>query len=251
MKAWNVALEAMDSLVRGIPQRVHSGAALLAISSWHSYPDMAVFGSTGGPCVEVKQKDTIFDKSALLTLGLQQIRGNDTKSVYWSLPLVCLQYYGNPVKTSRTVGEEISRITPHQFPYIISGCLFARWKDLAATNDGGLVWTESLAEISHSDGGGRIGWLSFLSAAAQALVDFDASERKAARQLMNLGRRRSTLLYFLLDDPPPLFGVAHLETFLGLAQNCEERLRILRRLYSLRKLDHPVLLIRYKPFDKF
>ncbi|KAE9373081.1 hypothetical protein N431DRAFT_544236 [Stipitochalara longipes BDJ] len=122
MKAWTVALEAMNNLVKGMPQRVHDGAALLAISSWHLYPDLVVYGNS---CVEVKQKDPIFDRAALLTLGLQQVK-EDTKSVHWSLPLACLQYYGHPVETSRTVGEENSRITRPQFAYIILGCIFSK-----------------------------------------------------------------------------------------------------------------------------
>ena len=50
--------------------------------------------------VEVRQKDAIFEPAALLTLGLEHAR-EDTKSVCWSLPLACLQYYKHPVHTSR------------------------------------------------------------------------------------------------------------------------------------------------------
>jgi hypothetical protein len=94
IKAWTAALEAMNNLLKGMPQRVHDGAALLGISSWHLYPEMIVYG---GPAVEIKQKDPLFDRAALLTLGLEQVR-TDVKSVYWSLPLACLQYYGHPVQ---------------------------------------------------------------------------------------------------------------------------------------------------------
>jgi len=42
LKAWTSAMTAMDRLIQGIPQRVQDGAILLAISSWHLYPDMEV-----------------------------------------------------------------------------------------------------------------------------------------------------------------------------------------------------------------
>jgi hypothetical protein len=77
MKAWTAALEPINNLVNGIPQRVQDGAALLGISSWHLSPDMRVYGAS---CAEVKQKVPIFSPTAVLTLGLQHVR-DDTKSV--------------------------------------------------------------------------------------------------------------------------------------------------------------------------
>jgi hypothetical protein len=47
IKAWTAALEAVNNLVKGIPQRVQDGTALLVISSWHLYPDMIVYGGPG------------------------------------------------------------------------------------------------------------------------------------------------------------------------------------------------------------
>jgi len=120
IKAWTAVLEAINNLARGILQTVQDGAALLAISSWHLYSDMVVYN---GPVVEVKQKDPLFKTSALLTLRLQYIR-DDKKSVYWSLPLACLQHYGYPIRTSRSIGSETARITYQQFVNILIGCLF-------------------------------------------------------------------------------------------------------------------------------
>lgn len=68
---------------------------------------MVVYGNAG---VVVKQKNPIFEPAALLTLGLQHLR-EDNKSVYWSLPLAHLQYYGYPILASRTVGQENPRLS--------------------------------------------------------------------------------------------------------------------------------------------
>ena len=71
IKAWMAALAAMNNLARGMPQVVQDRAALLAISSWHLYPDIVLYG---GPVVEVKQKDSMFKISDLLTFGLPHFR---------------------------------------------------------------------------------------------------------------------------------------------------------------------------------
>lgn len=196
MKAWAAALEAMNNLVKGIPQRVQDRAALLGISSWHLYPDMRVYGAS---CTEVKQKDPLFDSTAFLTLGLQHVR-DDTKSVYWSLPLACLQYYGHPIKASRTVGQDNSRPTYQKFAYVILGCLFAGWGEFATTNEDGLQWVETLAGIMGLSQGKRhknmhkLKWLSYLATAPHGLIDCNEAEKKSAHQLIHLGRRRSTFL---------------------------------------------------------
>ena len=89
----------MNNLIKGIPQRVQEGAALLGISSWYLYPDLRVYGAS---CAEVKQKDLIFNPTVVLTVGLQHVC-DDTESVYWSLPLACLQHCGYSIKISRTL----------------------------------------------------------------------------------------------------------------------------------------------------
>ncbi|RDL40390.1 uncharacterized protein BP5553_00369 [Venustampulla echinocandica] len=242
MKAWTAALEAMNNLARGMPQTVQDGAALLAISSWHLYPDMAVYG---GPVVQVKQKDPIFQTSALLTLGLQHLR-DDKKSVYWSLPLACLQHYGYPIRTSRSAGSETARITYQQFAYIIIGCLFVGWKEFALTNEEGLQWLQRLGCILQLPKGRLLPrnpldpnhptWLHYILNAAHELDDCEDSEKKAALQLMNLGRRRSTFLYANSRMPPPLFGLSSVPVLLSVLK-IPQRIQLLRECCTNLKLN--------------
>ena len=42
--AWLTALSGMDNLLKGSPQGVSNGGLLLALSSWHLYPDIIVCG---------------------------------------------------------------------------------------------------------------------------------------------------------------------------------------------------------------
>jgi hypothetical protein len=249
VKAWTVALEAMNNLVKRIPQRVQDGSALLAISSWHLYPDMSVFGES---CVEIKQKDPIFDRVAILTLGLQHA-GRATKSVYWSLPLVCLQHYGHPIQAYRTAGQENSRITCQQFAYIIMGCLFDGWDNFAATNEEGLKWVELLRNIVGLSTEHRIDyahqhtctWLVYLLVAARPLADLEEPEKKAADQLMKLGRRRSTFLHIPSQTPPPLFGLSQIDVLLPLLQSDQQRVEILRQFCHTISVDESDFLVTY------
>ncbi|KAH8766304.1 hypothetical protein F5882DRAFT_474294, partial [Hyaloscypha sp. PMI_1271] len=250
MRAWTAALEAMNNLIKGVPQRVQEGAVLLAMSSWHLYPDLAYFGAS---CQrEVEQKDPLFTRTSLLTLGLEHVP-ELSKSVYWSLPLAHLQYYGHPVKTSKTVGRENSRVSYKEFAYIILGCLFNGWKAFAATNERGIEWVLMLSDIlglsnDHRDlgRGERISWFSYLRLAAVELAVCDDCERKEANQLMALGRKRLEFLHAPADTPQPLFNLSQIDIMLPILNNSQERVEFLRHLNAHYKFQLQESLIRYQ-----
>jgi hypothetical protein len=250
LRAWTSALEAMNELVKGVPQGVQDGATLLAISSWHLYPNIHYAKSS----LAVPQKDSIFKDTAILTLGLQQIRGDDSsKSVYWSLPLACLQYYGEPTKAARAVGQDNSRITYDQFPYIILGCLFAGWGPYASENERGLYWVEKLASAlglaldRRYERNHRLSWLIYLLAAAQDFVECSDIEQEVSRRLMKLGNRQSSFLHMPIDTPAPLFGLSQIEVLLPLLKSDEARIEFLRQLCQFLSLDQSQYLIRITP----
>ncbi|KAG4430288.1 hypothetical protein IFR05_014235 [Cadophora sp. M221] len=252
IRAWTAALEAMNNLVRGLPQRVQDGATLLAISSWHLYPDMVVFGDC---CKEIKQKDPLFEPAALLTLGLQHVR-DDSKSVYWSLPLAHLQYYGHPIQAMRTVGQENSRISSKQFAYVILGCLFSGWQAYATTNGEGLEWVRRLAKIlnlstmSRFRHGSQPTWLIYVVIASEEFSDLEDSEITVANQLMNLGRRYSTFLHPPGLAPPPLFGMSQIKAFISILRDDQQRVECLRQLCTHLQLDGSNFLIKYRSSAK-
>lgn len=255
IKAWSVALEAMNSLVKGIPQRVHDGAALLALSSWHLYPDMVFYGES---CVEVKQKDPLFDSAAILTLGLQQVR-NDTKSVYWSLPLAYLQHYGHPIRTCRTLDQENVRISFQQFAFVLIGCLFESWQEFASDNEQGIQWLKQLGRVCRVSTDYRIdqaharpcAWLVYLLQSIGGLNDCDESEKRTARQLMNLGRRKSKFIQFpgSVIRPLPVFDMSRIDTLLPLCSTVQHRVELLRRYCSSLGLDGSDFLILLQPAE--
>lgn len=215
------------------------------------YPDMVVYG---GSCVEVKQKDPLFERAALLTLGLQSIQ-EGSQSVYWSLPLACLQYYGDPVQASRSMGQENSRIIYQQFAFVVLGCLFKAWNSLAPNNDDGLQWVERLSTVvgltSSTCGHAREAWwLVHLSVAAQEFLDYEISEQRTAHQLMNLGRRFPGFLGLQAVGEPPLFGLAEIKLFVSVLRNDQQRVQCLRRYIYHHKLDLSRFLVKYRPSAK-
>ena len=117
------ALLSMESILKGMPQRIQSCAALLGLSAWHIYPDMVVYGTV---TKEISQRDKLVPTSGIITLGLQSMTGVDT-SVYWSLPLAHLRYYGDPVPSSRSTGHHASLISAEQLSYVALGAIFADW----------------------------------------------------------------------------------------------------------------------------
>ncbi|KAE8447571.1 hypothetical protein EG329_010701 [Mollisiaceae sp. DMI_Dod_QoI] len=267
MLAWTAALTAMDNLIRGMPQQVRNGAALLGISSWHMYPDMVVLG---GETVEIIQDDQIFGETAVLTLGIQTI---GKQSVSWSLPLARLQYYGSPVRATRSAGTDNTRITQDQFAFVMMGCIFAGWKDSLGWEDfscsleEGITWIQRLCLLTRAEVpiqgrktaeredehvdllyGLKYGppWFKYLCAAAQRFRDSDDLDRKVAVQLTALGTRQSSF-WWLPNKPPPMFGISALSSLLPLLKNGWIRLDLLRKV-SARTLpeSHQGYIIRYR-----
>jgi hypothetical protein len=122
IKAWTSALKSMDRLVRGITQRVQDGSTLLAMSSWRLYPDMMILDAK---VTDVLQKVNLFEKTAILTIGLQ-LHVSSEQSIFWSLPLACLQYYGHPVQATRILTKDSMRLTMDQFERMILCCVLGR-----------------------------------------------------------------------------------------------------------------------------
>ncbi|KAH8590982.1 hypothetical protein B0O99DRAFT_520304, partial [Bisporella sp. PMI_857] len=96
IEAWTSAMRAMENLVQGIPQQVQNGAVLLAMSSWHLYPNMEVLM---GEIKDIDQHDELMN-DALVTISRHGIR-SDKEGVFWSLPLARMRYYSLPVATER------------------------------------------------------------------------------------------------------------------------------------------------------
>lgn len=124
MSSWKSALESMEKLVTGMPQAVHSGPCLLALSAWHLFPDIMILGSTAQ---EHRFRDPLVHSGGILTLGLAPRQPDDRQGVFWSLSLAHLNYYGRPASRIGSLGTNSRKLTFVQFTHAVYGALLAYW----------------------------------------------------------------------------------------------------------------------------
>ncbi|KAL9117678.1 MAG: hypothetical protein Q9187_005783, partial [Circinaria calcarea] len=116
MHAWKNSLTQMEGLINGISQP-SNGEIILALCSWHLFPDMIVVGPAA---THVYQRDLIFIRGGVLTLGLE-VPESQCTGVYWSLPLAHLRHYGAPVVFVESIdNRERSRLSLNKF---LQACL--------------------------------------------------------------------------------------------------------------------------------
>lgn len=256
MTAWKDAMSSMDSLIMGVPQKVRNGAILLAIRSWHLYPDLCVLSH--GPDV-ISQGDGLIPKSGIITIDLEH--PDDTAgSISWSLPLSYLRYYGDPVIVNQTLSVTSNRISMDQFRFVLLGCVISTWStftnsagtsvDLLITLMKALRWPERspprrgnlqrMQEIVK-----KTSWLGQILTAAEDLSFGSGIERATARKLMEYGRRYGQFLCDANDHPPPLFGLSYIPSFFSLLEDSEARIGYLRRYAKSLGLSNSNCVIRY------
>lgn len=243
-RVWKTAMTMLENLIMGMPQQVQNGAILLGLSAWHLYPDIIVLGDT---VAAVGLKDPLVASGGSLTIGLTDAdRSGDKSGVYWSLSLAHLRYYGDPVVSSRSVGNDPSRITFEQLEMAVLGSVLSRWGNgrdhsIAAAKWFVALWDFLNRAAQAPETGSektaaqeflvRRSWMEILVRAARRLVESESLEQNSWLMLVSLGKRSG---YSFLADrdhhPPPMFGLSELKTLLPLLKSSEERVRFLRNL---------------------
>lgn len=123
ISTWKQGMNAIEELLCGRPQEIYSASVLLALSSWHLYPDLIVLRSR---TKNVKLNDPLLPSTGICTIGLQTISPQDNDSVRWSLALSHLQYYGNPVTVTTTA--DYSRVTISELCLVAFGSMLGNWR---------------------------------------------------------------------------------------------------------------------------
>ncbi|TRX93447.1 hypothetical protein FHL15_005722 [Xylaria flabelliformis] len=235
IRVWNTAMMAMDNLCRGVPQRVYNGAVLIAITSWHLYPDVDVFG---GKLKTIMQNDMLVSPGGRLTVGLEDADPESTIGVHWSLSLANLRYYGDPVFATSHM-RDASRISFQDLTLVCLGSLFASWEsddfDPLFDQEKGAAFIVALWKNIERMVPGVSGythkvqlpqtpntleakarcilsspnhWLRLLASAAGRLLQSDIEGRATARKLVSLGCRRGrSLLQAEEKGLLPYFGL--------------------------------------------
>lgn len=256
LQAWTSALSSVENVIRGMPQMVHNGAVLLALSAWHLYPNMFVLGETPKT---IYMHDDLLDPAGVLTLGIQNASKKKGEGVYWSLPLAYHRHYGPSIHSSRATGSRSSRITFDQLVLIVLGC---------ALRDCGFVETDLVrsacffsalyeylakstddvgASGSYADDRTPIAWIKLLARGADhLLLESEDSELESLKRLIAYGRRRSTLLRSVKFPVEPAFGIGNPEIFLSLHNDHDSAISSIRNLVQRQNYRDERYLIRYK-----
>ncbi|KAG2415074.1 hypothetical protein HFD88_006265 [Aspergillus terreus] len=204
--AWKTALESMENLINGMPQAVNDGSVLIALGSWHIYPDLIVLGKSPA---EVHFKDPLIKPGGVVTIGLDQVRANCPQGVYWSLSLKHLNHYGGATQKEALFHPDGARVTFNQFCFAVFGCLLGHWA---------VKWDEvhlaarffvSIQKTLESFIGSDMAspkkteifrylrdpcqWWNIMVRAASAYLDTKCEDQETTERLVKLGIRRAHL----------------------------------------------------------
>lgn len=259
------ALQALDCLVRGVPQQIDNGAVLLGLSSWHLYPDI-LMASTD---THIKQADNLIASGGIITIGLENKDGK-FGGVFWSLPLAQAKYYGDPVLAKRCLGVEQSRVSFDELQLVIIGSIIRDWEDpsLQLENMVDFIQRLSIAvrrtqgkpvtgRLWYSTGKNQeLDWLHCLGGTSEKYIRSKGITREHMNRLVALGKRRHFKFLGQRGSdhrPPPLFGLVSFEFLMKALSSPDVRVRFLSN-WAHRELDPELLtdaVIIYNTHGKF
>ncbi|KAK8103520.1 uncharacterized protein PG998_010553 [Apiospora kogelbergensis] len=215
ISTWIQTLKVMNNLFQNLPQEAADRSVLLAISSWHMYPDLLVFQDQAR---NIPFKDSLFPPSAVLSLGLEYNSGPQQEPMRWSLALSHLRYYGT-VRVESC--EDKPRITIDQLWFVALGCLFRAWKINSSQFLATIEWLKDLGDLLSSHPNGQVpevGSIRSFCHAANKFGSLDRSDHETSISWIKFGWRRG-------------------EKFLGRGHTYPCRYFGLRDLRVLRALD--------------
>lgn len=214
--AWFRSMEVMEALLRNEKRVAYDHVTLIAISSWHLYPDLLVFQQE---TKKVPFADQLFPGAAVLSLGIEyhdaKDRNNEnmTKSTRWSLALSHLKYYGGPVEVS---SSDTQRATVDEMWLVCLGTVLRQWEVSISNLDVSVEWFTRLGHAIDSDtihDHISISWLlNLCTAAASVSALQDLSQRRSRMKFVNFGwRRNPPMLGSHLNQVlrPPFFGLCN------------------------------------------
>ncbi|KAF5230520.1 hypothetical protein FANTH_13792 [Fusarium anthophilum] len=249
MEAWISALRGMELLVQGISQRVSSGSILLAMSSWHLYPDLEVLLKE---TASIYQNDCLMCNS-IVTVSCSQNRSSERRGVSWSLPLSRMKFYSRPIPTEGSLSLDTSRVTMEEFGITVLGIVIGPWNQEGFDYDVSLKMISRLTERLEPN---VPLWLKMLANHSAFYMDASDLLKKQYNKLLGRGVRRGR--GFLYGDEislPPCFGLADLPTLLNFYPNKngstpEAQIRILRKISGHLGLNPEDVIIRYKRLSR-
>ncbi|KAH8802162.1 hypothetical protein F5882DRAFT_457177 [Hyaloscypha sp. PMI_1271] len=247
--AWTSAMTGLENLLSGVPQQICDASILLALSSWHIFPDLLVLGKK---TTNVKFKDPLVPGAGVLTVGLQNSDSGKGAGIGWSLALSHLCHYGNPIEVD---SEDIkSRVTMEQLHLVAFGSLLASWRVSLEEVMTIARWLTDLwshlekASPVREDGqssetalADHLSWLHVLVQAAKHIVRSKNDELETAMMLLGFGHRRGgSFLGQHHETLVPFFGLCSRAILPSLAinTNIDRGIHYLRVAATLLGLQH-------------
>ncbi|KIM99342.1 hypothetical protein OIDMADRAFT_30945 [Oidiodendron maius Zn] len=228
--AWKTAMSLMDKIVSGMPQSVELPELMLALSSWHLYPDMTLLH---GKLKNIRQNDPLVTAGGIITLGLHNPNISKDLGITWSLPLSHLRYYGKPVMRAGTVGIKRSRVSMDELLFVTLGCVTNGWGSDSSNLDLLARFFEVLLGKfeQHKPPVTPPPWLEVLGKAAKKYRCLDLQAKKEAHRLAAFGRRRcSSFLAASKQHLPFAFNLSNPATFVHLIKGTESQIAWLRKI---------------------
>lgn len=211
----------LETLLGNEPQVAYDRSVLLAISSWHLYPNLLVFQEQAR---NIPFSDELFPALGVLSLGFEyhapkrdvQLRNSqDTGlgiSTQWSLALSHLRYYGGAVqvKSDEAQGE---RASIDEIWLTCLGAILRQWEVSISNLEASVQWFQKIGDLmrpSEEEEKTALSWLSKLCQAASTVSCQDHNKRQERMRFVSFGWRKDTqLLGYHKVLRPPFFGLCN------------------------------------------
>ena len=258
INAWTQAMNGLEHLINGTPQRICDGAILLALTAWHIFPDLLVLGQK---TVNVQFQDSLVPRSGVVTVGLHSTLDEEKEiGIKWSLALSHLRYYGDPVEVASD--ELKSRVTIEELHLVAFGSLLSLWKFPSYEANLVAVWLTALWEqiqkapqVSEIKLDQHMSWLWILVLAAQKLLSSHGEELEVNIMLVKWGHRRGKTFLGAIEGHVPLFGLNNIAVLSALTEksSLEREIRYLREVAKLigAKSDDSIITATGRNADHF
>lgn len=228
--AWRNAMGLMEKIVLGMPQSVEHPELMLALSSWHLYPDMTILH---GKVKTVRQNDPLITAGGIITLGLHNPTISNDLGITWSLPLSHLRYYGKPATRTGVVGIKRSRVSMDELLFVALGCVTNGWGSDSADLNRCARFIDAMRRNFVRNRGyiDPPRWLQVLGKAALNYLSLDPQSQKEADRLVAFGRRRcSTFLAISKQNLPDVFNLRDPARLLRMIKDPESGIAWLRKI---------------------
>lgn len=229
-QAWIRSMEVLETLLGNEPQVAFDRSVLLAISSWHLYPNLLVFQEEA---TNVAFSDDLFPALGVLSLGFEyHARSRDLHNgkaqdsglgmaTRWSLALSHLRYYGSPVQV-RSDENQRERATIDEIWLTCLGAILRQWEVSISNLEASVQWFQKVGDLLHpveESEKTALSWLSELCRAAGTISSQDDTKRQDRMRFVKFGWRKDTqLLSYQKVLRPPFFGLCNPDVLCALSK---------------------------------